>query len=149
MTLLFSLSVLSIIRLLIRCKANVDEVVPSTKSTPLHIIAECDDIDIARSVIMLLLEANAHTDFIDKYGRLPEDCAQILEIKMCLRSNRKLSLKCRCAQLINLKNVYYENCLSSNLINFVEMHSRKFEYCIPIRTNPNPISIHGRSVNNL
>ena len=115
---------MSIVRLLIRCGADVNEVAPSMKSTPLHLTARCNDVDNAKSVIRLLLDANAHIDCIDGSGQQPEDRAWSFEIQMLLHENRKLSLKCRCAQLINLKNMCYAKSLSSNLIGFVRMHSR-------------------------
>ena len=85
---------MSIVRLLIRCGANVDEVDSVTKSTPLHLIARCENVDNARSVIRLLLDANAHTDCTDIMGHLPEDVARTLEIKELLHANQKISLKC-------------------------------------------------------
>jgi len=60
---------------LIDSGADVNEVVSNTKSTPLHLIARCYNIDSARSVIQLLLDANAHIDCIDKNGLKPEDVA--------------------------------------------------------------------------
>jgi hypothetical protein len=103
----------------------VDEVDLFSKSTPLHIISQTYNLNenLRRSVIELLLDANAHTDYINENGHLPEYYAGQAEIKELLRVNRKLSLKCRCAQLINSENVNYENSLSSRLIAFVRMHS--------------------------
>jgi hypothetical protein len=115
---------LSIVRLLIHCGANVDEVNSKTKSTPLHLIVRCQNVDNARSVIGLLLGANAHIDCLDIKGYQPEDLARTLEIKELLHANQKLSLKCLCARLINMNNVCYTTSLSSNLIDFVRMHSR-------------------------
>jgi hypothetical protein len=118
----FRILALSVVQLLIAYGADLDEAGPRTKSTPLHLLSSSEDIDNSRFFINLLLDANAHTDCIDKNGRLPEDCAAELEIKELLRVNRKLSLKCRCAQLIILKNVSYVNCLPSHLIAFIRMH---------------------------
>jgi hypothetical protein len=118
-------SILSIVRLLIDCGANVNEVDSTTKETPLHIIAGCHDIDHARPVVKLLLDANAHIDCGNIHGCQPEDFARTFEMKEFLHANRKLSLKCLCANLINLKNIRYASCLSSNLIGFVRMHSKK------------------------
>lgn len=106
----------------------MNEIHRDTKSTPLHLIARIYDMDVANTVIRLLLDANAHTDYTDYEGCTPEDCARTLEIKELLRNNRKLSLKCRCANLINLQNVPYENYLSSNLIAFVQMHNTNATY---------------------
>jgi hypothetical protein len=102
----------------------VDEVNSSSESTPLHIISQTDNVNenLRRSIIELLLDANAHTDYTDEYGHLPEYYGGQAEIKELLEVNRKLSLKCRCAQLINSENVNYANSLSSRLIAFVRMH---------------------------
>jgi hypothetical protein len=120
----FSVPVLSIVRLLIDYGADVNRADRRTKSTPLHLISRCYDVDVTKSVIRLLLDANAHTDCIDRNGRLPEDYTREFEIKEFMRANRKLSLKCQCAYLIILKNVCYMNYLPSNLIAFIRMHDR-------------------------
>jgi hypothetical protein len=106
----------------------VDEAHLITRSTPLHIICQTRNVDSSKSVIKLLLDANAHTDYTDICSRLPGDLTYQFEIQDLLRVNRKLSLKCRCAQLINSENVCYENSLSSHLIAFVRMHSRSSYY---------------------
>ncbi len=115
---------MSSLRVLIDSGADVNEVVPNTKSTPLHLIAQCYNTDSARSVIQLLLDANAHIDCIDKNGLKPEDVAWTWNIRMFLQENRKLSLKCQCARLINAQNLSYISYLSPTLINFVRMHSK-------------------------
>ena len=109
---------------MICCGADVDEVEPTSKSRPLHIIAKIYDEKKVIPVIRLLLDANAHIDCINSKGYLPEQIAWRLEIRQVLQANRKLSLKCQCARLINLKTVSYMNYLSSNLIAFVRMHGR-------------------------
>ncbi|CAF1131760.1 unnamed protein product [Adineta ricciae] len=86
---------LSIIRLLINARANVDELEPRTKSTPLHLIASSDDVDAAIATIRILLDANAHLDYVNYQGLRPEDVANNFEIKDYLRVNRQLSLKCQ------------------------------------------------------
>ncbi len=95
------------------------------KSTPLHLATQSSNVNNtnnARFFINLLLDANARTDCIDMYGHLPEYYAWKLEIKELLQANRKLLLKCRCAQLIISENVCYKNSLSSHLIDFIQMH---------------------------
>ncbi|CAF3855504.1 unnamed protein product [Rotaria sp. Silwood1] len=118
------LPILSVIRLLIDAGADVDQAHPRTKSTPLHMIADCVNADIARSIIELLFAADAHIDCIDYRNCRPEDRARTLEVKELLRTTQKLSLKCRCAHLINSTNMSYANYLSSRLVVFVRMHGR-------------------------
>ncbi len=106
----------------------MDEAHLGMGSTPLHIISQAYNEDSSKSVIKLLLDANAHTDYTDIYSSLPEDRTYQLEIQELLRVNRKLSLKCRCAQLINSEKLCYENSLSSHLIAFVRRHRRSSNY---------------------
>ncbi|CAF0768149.1 unnamed protein product [Adineta ricciae] len=118
-----SVPVLSCIRVLIDSGVDVNEIVSSTKSTPLHLIAQCSNIDHARSVIRLLLEANAHLDYVNRNGLKAEQLACDWEIRDLLRINRKLSLKCQCAHLVNSRNLNYSHYLCPRLIKFVQMHT--------------------------
>ncbi|CAF1133640.1 unnamed protein product [Adineta ricciae] len=115
---------LSIIGLLINAGANVDELEPRTKSTPLHLIASSDDVDAAVALIRILLDANAHLDYVNYQGLRPEDVAHNFEIKDYLRVNRQLSLKCQCAHLISKNRIRYKDNLSARLIQFVQMHDK-------------------------
>ncbi len=109
---------------MIRCEANVNEAHPSTKLTPLHLIARSYNVSVdnGTSVIRLLLDAGAHIDCIDNSGYQPKDRASQLEVRELLQANRNLSLKCRCAHLIISTHLCYTNYLSPNLIAFVRMH---------------------------
>ncbi|CAF0928374.1 unnamed protein product [Adineta ricciae] len=100
-----SVPVLSCIRILIDSGVDVNEIVSSTKSAPLHLIAQCSNIDHVRSVIRLLLETNAHLDYVNRNGLQAEQVAYDWEIRDLLRVNRKLSLKCQCAHLVNSRNL--------------------------------------------
>jgi len=119
----FSVEALSMVQLLIQFGANVDEVDPILKATPLHLIARCDDVDHAQPLMRVLLDANAHSDYLDLNGRQPEDLTTNVELKDFLQVNRRLSLKCNCAHPIHSKKIYYGNYLSSNQIAFVKMHT--------------------------
>ena len=121
---IFSMSTRSIIRLLINAGANVDELEPRTKSTPLHLIASSHDVDAAVETIRILLDANAHLDYVDYQGLRPEDVADNFEIRDYLRVNRQLSLKCQCAHLIAKNRICYKDALSARLIQFVHMHDK-------------------------
>ncbi|UJR19677.1 hypothetical protein I4U23_022811 [Adineta vaga] len=123
---IFNVSTLSVIHLLILCGANVNEIDTDWSFTrPLHMIARCSNIDIAKPIIQLLHAQGAHADCIDSRGNLPEDLALEPTVKEFLRSNRNLSLRCRCAQIIVSKRTNYQKYLSSNLITFVRLHNNK------------------------
>ncbi|CAF4754928.1 unnamed protein product [Rotaria sp. Silwood2] len=110
---------------MIQCGANVNAVCRYFKERPLHFIAKCLDIDIARPIIELLLVQGAHTDCVDDQGRLPHDLASEPSVKELLRTARRLSLKCRCAQVIISTKMNYRNRLSSNLVAFVRLHCNR------------------------
>ncbi|UJR11047.1 hypothetical protein I4U23_015231 [Adineta vaga] len=103
-----NIPILFSLRVSIDSGVDVNEVILSAKSTLLHLIARC--------------HTDAHIDCIDRNGSKPEDLALIWEIRMFLQENRKLSLKCQCAHLINTRNLSYRSHLSSALINFIRMH---------------------------
>ena len=123
---LSSVSILSVIELMIQCGANVNESLQQgwTCLRPLHAIAGCDDIDIAKPIIELLLAHGAHADCVDRQGKFPQDCTQESAMKELLSSTRKLSLKCRCAQIIVSKNIDHQTYLSVHLLDFIRLHSR-------------------------
>ena len=54
---MFSVSALSVIEFLIQCGANVNRIHLNSRTglRPLHAIARCDDTDIAKPIIELLL----------------------------------------------------------------------------------------------
>ncbi|CAF1257203.1 unnamed protein product [Adineta ricciae] len=116
---------LSIIRLLIYAGADVNETNLYSKSTPLHLLSTCDNENGAKSAIQLLLDADAHIDCINARGYRPDDNTYNLEIKEFLRSHRTISLKCLCARLIVSNNLPHKHCLSADIIQFVQMHSRE------------------------
>lgn len=123
----FSVSTKSIMRVLIENGANVNEIQPIDEYTPLHLFCSgfyFENLDDAISIIKLLLDANAHMDCVDAYGRRPEERAHHVEIRQLLQENQKLSLKCRCARMIIEQNLYYEKYLSKYLIKFVRMHGK-------------------------
>lgn len=109
-------------RLLINCGADVDEADPRTSSSPLHLVADIDDSADVQYAIRILLDANAHTDYVDNYGYLPGENMRSAPSVQVLQANRKLSLKCRCAYLINANKLSYVNSLPTSLINFVQRH---------------------------
>ena len=75
-----------------------------------------------RVATRILLDAGAHTDYIDKLGSLPGERSWNFEVQELLRANRKFSLKYRCAHLINAHKVPYVNCLPKSLVTFVKRH---------------------------
>ena len=113
---------------MIRCGANVNEIENDLSDTPgtrpLHAIALAYT-DLAKPIAELLLAYGAHADCIDDYGRLPQDRTCDLAIKALLSPTRNLSLKCRCAQMIVSKRINYRQCLSPNLVAFVQLHSNE------------------------
>ena len=117
---------MSVIELIIQCGANVNGTLlhGSTYVRPLHVIARGNDIDIAKRIIELLLAHGAHTDCIDLEGRFPQDYTREPAMKELLSPTRKLSLKCRCAQIIVLKNIDYQTHLPAHLLNFIGLHSK-------------------------
>ncbi|CAF3924740.1 unnamed protein product [Adineta steineri] len=109
---------------MIQCGANVNGIHNNWPfGRPLHAIATCSNIDIAKPIIELFLAQGAHADSIDSRGNLPQDLASQPAVKELLRSTRKLSLKCRCAQIIVSTRINYQNYLSSNLVIFQDMSS--------------------------
>ena len=75
------------VRLLIDRGADVDEVDLRTGLTPLHLVSFDEGSDSRGLAIRILLDANAHTDYTDQYGRLLEEYAQEWEIRDLLRIN--------------------------------------------------------------
>ena len=123
---MLSVTALSVIQFMIQCDANVNGVGANdwTYGRPLHAIARCDDIDIAKPIIELLLAHGAHADCVDEQGKLPQDCVWKPTIKEFLSPTRKLSLKCRCAQIIVSKNIDYQTHIPVHLLDFIRLHSQ-------------------------
>ena len=123
---LFSVSTLSVIELMIQCGANVNGVdwYGRTCLRPLHAMTRWYDIDIVKPIIELLLAHGAHADCVDSEGKLPQDCTWEPTMKELLSSTRKLSLKCRCAQIIVSKKINYQIDLPVHLRDFIRLHSK-------------------------
>lgn len=109
------------VRMLIDYGADVDECDPTTKSFPLHLICKGRDTDTIQWVAKILLDANAHSDYIDHQGKLPGKWGNF-EIQELFRTKRKYSLKCRCAHVINSEKVSYADRLPKSLVTFVKRH---------------------------
>ncbi|CAF1306550.1 unnamed protein product [Adineta ricciae] len=118
-----SLPALSIIRWLIYAGADVNETDSHSKMTLLHYIVQPYNIDKARPILQILLDADAHIDCVNAYGRSPEDYVDDREVKEILRAHRKISLKCLCAHLIVSSKISYKHCRSPKLVHFVNIHS--------------------------
>ena len=114
---------MSIIRLLIQCGADVNEICDNEGNRPLHFIAQCSNIVRAKPVIELLLAFGAHPDAMNYKGYLPKDIAKARDVKILLSQSQKLSLKCRCARMIISTTINYQKYLSPNLIAFIQLHS--------------------------
>ncbi|CAF3062416.1 unnamed protein product [Rotaria sp. Silwood2] len=107
MFLSFSLSTLSITRLLIQCGADVNQICDRQRNRPLYLIAKCSNIAIASPIIELLFASGAHLDTNNLMNRLPQDIARTSDIRKLLCRSQKLSFKCRCAQIIASSKFYY------------------------------------------
>ncbi|UJR18339.1 hypothetical protein I4U23_005241 [Adineta vaga] len=120
-------SPLNVIRLLIHCDVNVNTFAYIdgrlyVKASLLHLIASSNDIDLAQSIIELLIASGTHTDCLDDQRRLPEQCAKHTKIRQLLHSKRSMSLKCQCTHLIIAQGIQYESYLSETLKKFILLH---------------------------
>ena len=122
---MFSVSPLSVMELMIRCGANVNGIGEYSwiYGRPLHAATTVSDVDVAKPMVELLLTHGAHADCIDERGKFPEDCTDDPAIKELLSPTRKLSLKCRCAQIIASKNINCQTLLPVHLVDFIRLHS--------------------------
>lgn len=93
----------------------MNEVDPRSRSTILHLAVSHHDLAERRRLVQLLLDAGAHSDSVNLNNDDDETSA-------LLRAKKSLSLRCRCAQLINEQQISYENCLPDQLVRFVRLH---------------------------
>ena len=123
---LFRVATETMVRLLINYGADVDEVNAMRGSSPLHHVGDSQNAEAIRFVTQLLLDAGAHTDYIDRCESLPGEGCE-MGVRELIRANQKYSLKCRCAHLINAHKVSYRNHLPESLIAFVGRHGTSYE----------------------
>ncbi|CAF1198744.1 unnamed protein product [Didymodactylos carnosus] len=114
-------------KLLIDNGADVNAV-DRVGNTPLHIIARSDECTNENRNEMLtivsdLIHNDAHIDTVNDDGQTPLDCAQVEQMRLILRSQTKLSLKCITARTVIMLDLNYSKHLSKALIDFVKLHS--------------------------
>ncbi|CAH1711998.1 protein fem-1 homolog B [Aphis gossypii] len=118
-------------KLLVHCGANVDAV-DNSKNTPLHYIGKfitdfphiphnSDYLD-TRKMVMELLNAGAHTDFVNKLGVCPH--TGYLSTLFNLTNNIPRSLKCLSASVLRYRcpKKYYRDQLPKKLVQFTNLH---------------------------
>ncbi|CAI6366920.1 unnamed protein product [Macrosiphum euphorbiae] len=118
-------------KLLVHCGANVDAV-DNDKNTALHYIGkfitdfphiphDSDYLD-TRKMVMELLNAGAHTDFVNKLGVCPH--TGYLSKLFHLTNNMPRSLKCLSASVLKYRcpKKYYRNQLPKTLVQFTNLH---------------------------
>ncbi|XP_026811034.1 protein fem-1 homolog B-like [Rhopalosiphum maidis] len=118
-------------KLLVHCGANVDAV-DNDKNTPLHYIGKfitdfphiphnSDYLD-TRKMVMELLNAGAHTDFVNKFGVCPH--TGYLSNLFHLTNNVPRSLKCLSASVLRYRcpKKYYRDQLPTILVQFTNLH---------------------------
>ncbi|UJR13239.1 hypothetical protein I4U23_000261 [Adineta vaga] len=125
----YSFSTFSVICLLIQCGADVNDVFDRYGNRPLHLIASCSNVLVAKPVIQLLLDYGAHPDVVDYAGRHPVDLTWDHDVKNLLSNSKHLSLKCRCAQLTS-KNLNYQKYLTPKLHSFIQLHTKSHQKSI-------------------
>ncbi|CAF3506636.1 unnamed protein product [Rotaria sp. Silwood1] len=97
--------------------------------TALHIVSRNFDQNIKENVmkiIEILLNANAHIDYVNYHGKTPFDEVVDTDIRFLLQSKHKLPrLKCLCARLITIHQITYDHVWPkpTALTNFVQLHN--------------------------
>lgn len=111
--------------LLIKCGADVDAMTKAG-DTPLHIIVgyqkHVSDFITLHSIIVSLLDANAHIDYVNRRGETPYTSATTGVAEIILKSKAQISLKCLAAQAIGFHKLAYQNNVPFELIDFVRLH---------------------------
>lgn len=127
----FRIPTYSIIRLLINCGADVNQICFRGYDRPLHLIAQCSDITIAKPVVELLLAAGAYPYAINVCHSIPYYSGRLPVVKELLRPSPIRSLKSQCAKILSLKTINYENYLPLPLVAFINFHVKpKINYSL-------------------
>jgi len=107
-------------RTLIYCGADVNAR-DAIRNTPLHVLVSNEN-GYDEELVKCLVDNGAHLDCVNALREAPLNLVTNFNIKQWLKSKMTLSLKCLCAQIIQKKNIAFEQKLSKSLRKFIEEH---------------------------
>ncbi len=123
----FSFPCVATIQLLIDCGFDVNAF-NQIGDTPLHTLFRTmldSTLSVVEAILHIFLNTGRlHPDYINQARKTALDCTSNTYLIGLFKRKMNISLKCLCATRLNQLNVNYENCLSSDLIDFVKRHKR-------------------------
>ena len=116
---------MEVVKLLVKCGANVNAC-DNHGDTPLHVIMKYNkpisDFLSLHSIIIVLLENNAHADVTNNAGNTPVEVATTGVAEIILRTKNKLCLKCIAARAVKSNKIPYHGHIPVMLEQFVQIH---------------------------
>ena len=120
-------SCLDTVKLLVNSGFNVNAM-NNKGSTPLHIAATFkpseDKICLLTEVLQVLVDGGAHHDFVNFYGKTPNDMAKTDEAHLILSESRNLELQCISARAVRKYRVPYVGVVPVILEKYIRRHRR-------------------------
>ena len=120
-------SCLDTVKLLVNAGFNVNAM-NNKGSTPLHIAATFkpseDKICLLAEVLQVLVDGGAHHDFVNFYGKTPNDMAKTDEAHLILSESRNLELQCISARAVRKYRIPYVGVVPVILEKYIHRHRR-------------------------
>ena len=120
-------SCLDTVKLLVNSGFNVNAM-NNKGSTPLHIAANFkpseDKICLLTEVLQVLVDGGAHHDFVNFYGKTPNDMAKTDEAHLILSESRNLELQCISARAVRKYRIPYVGVVPVILEKYIRRHPR-------------------------
>ena len=120
-------SCLDTVKLLVNSGCNVNAM-NNKGSTPLHIAATFkpseDKICLLTEVLQVLVDGGAHHDFVNFYGKTPNDMAKTDEAHLILSESRNLELQCISARAVRKYRIPYVGVVPVILEKYIRRHRR-------------------------
>ena len=120
-------SCLDTVKLLVNSGFNVNAM-NNKGSTPLHIAATFkpseDKICLLTEVLQVLVDGGAHHDFVNFYGKTPNDMAKTDEAHLILSESRNLELQCISARAVRKYRIPYVGVVPVILEKYIRRHRR-------------------------
>ena len=118
-------SCLDTVKLLVNSGFNVNAM-NNKGSTPLHIAATFnpseDKICLLTEVLQVLVDGGAHHDFVNFYGKTPNDMAKTDEVHLILSESRNLELQCISARAVRKYRIPYVGVVPVILEKYIRRH---------------------------
>ena len=120
-------SCLDTVKLLVNSGFNVNAM-NNKGSTPLHIAATFkpskDKICLLTEVLQVLVDGGAHHDFVNFYGKTPNNMAKTDEAHLILSESRNLELQCISARAVRKYRIPYVGVVPVILEKYIRRHRR-------------------------